>query len=84
MVAQGLLAVLLDDSYLGRSGWLWIVLGLAIGVPGALAVRRRSTRVADRPTSEDMVLAQPRSLAALRDTPITIVLVSVAAIHLFA
>lgn len=76
--------MLLDDSHLGRSGWLWIVLGLAIGVPGALSARRRSTRVTDRRTSEDMVPAQPRSLALLVGTPIAIVLASVAAIHLFA
>ncbi|MGJ9420927.1 HAAS signaling domain-containing protein [Aeromicrobium sp. CF3.5] len=84
LVAQGLFAVLLDDLYLGRSGWLWIVLGLAIGVPGALAVRRRSTRVADPRTGEDMVTGKPWAIGILVGTPIAIVLVSVAAIHLFA
>lgn len=83
LVAQGLFAVLLDDSYLGRSGWLWIALGLAIGVPGALAVRRRSTRVADPRTGEDMVPNKPWAIGVLVATPIAIVLACVVAIGLF-
>ncbi len=84
MVAQGLLAVLLDDQYLGRSGWLWIALGLVIGVPGALSVRRRSTRVADPRTGDDMVSGKPWAVAVLVGTPVAIVLVAVGAIGLFS
>ncbi len=83
LVSQGLFAVLLEDTYLGRSGWLWIIVGLAVGVPGALAVRRRSTRVADPRTGADMVPGRPWAISVMVGIPVAIVLVSVGAIRLF-
>lgn len=80
LVAQGLFAILLDDLYLGRSGWLWIALGLVIGALGTLVVSRWSTRVTDPRTGEDMVPLKPWAIGALIGLPVAMVLVSVASI----
>lgn len=72
-LAQGVFAVVLRHEYRGQSGWWFIALGLAIGLPGAIALARRSTPVRDPRTGADMVPANPRATAALVATPLLIV-----------
>ncbi|MBD8605656.1 hypothetical protein IFT73_02205 [Aeromicrobium sp. CFBP 8757] len=83
LLAQGLFAVLLDHLYWGRPGWVWIVAGLAIGVPGWLSVWRRSTSVRDPRTGTDLVPFSPGGLALLVGGPVVLVLGAVAAIRVW-
>ncbi|GAA1727306.1 HAAS signaling domain-containing protein [Aeromicrobium alkaliterrae] len=83
LVAQGGLAVLLGESYWGQSGWLWLALGLAIGVPGGISVWRRSTRVRDPRTGADLEPFSPGGLVVLIGSPIVVVLLAFAAIRIF-
>ena len=71
--AQGALALLLGESYLGQPGWLWLALGLLIGIPVAVNVLRRSTMVRDPRTGADMVPTSPWRLAALIGLPLALI-----------
>ncbi len=83
LIAQGGLAVLLGEQYWGRSGWVWLGLGLAIGIPGGISVWRRSTRVRDPRTGTDLVPFSPGGLVVLIGSPILLVLLAFAAIQIF-
>lgn len=83
LVAQGVLALLLGESVYGRSGWLWIALGLVIGIPGGVSVWRRSTRVRDPRNGSDLVPFSPGGLLMLIGGPIFLVLAAFAAIRIF-
>lgn len=82
-VAQGALDVLLGQQSLNQPGWVWLGLGLLIGLPGAIIVQRRSTRVRDPRTGADMVPMSGWGVGALIGTPIAIVLLAWGAIKLF-
>jgi len=80
LLTQGLLGLLLGQTYLGASGWVWIAAGLVIGVPGGLSVWRRSSRVRDPRTGEDLVPFSPGGLAVLLGLPVVVVLIAFALI----
>ena len=80
LLTQGLLGVLLGKTYLGVSGWVWIVAGLVIGVPGGVSVWRRSSRVRDPRTGEDLVRFSPGGLVVLLGLPVVVVLIAFALI----
>jgi hypothetical protein len=82
LVTQGILAVLLGRTHMGASGWVWIGMGLVIGVPGAVSVWRRSSRVRDPRTGEDLVGFSPGGLVVLLGLPVVVVLVAFALIKI--
>lgn len=73
-VAQGMLSLLLGQTYFGVTGWLWLVLGVVIAIPAAMRVRRRSSRVRDPRNGADMAPASPWGLATLVGLPVLLVL----------
>lgn len=81
-IAQGALALLLSEDYLGQTGWLWLALGLIIGIPAAVSVQRRSTRVRDSRTGDDMVPMSRWGLAALIGLPLALIAIAWAAIEI--
>lgn len=82
-VAQGALALLLGQTYLGQSGWLWLTFGLLVGIPAGVSVHRRSRRVRDPRTGADMLPLSRWGLAALIVPPVAIVLIAWALIEIF-
>lgn len=83
LVAQGVLSLLLGETFAGRSGWIWVVLGLVVGIPGGVSVWRRSTRVRDPRNGSDLVPFSPGALIMLIGGPIFLVLAAFAAIRIF-
>lgn len=81
-LAQGVLALLLGESYLGQPGLLWVAVGLVIGIPAGINVWRRSSRVLDPRTGEDLVPTSGWGLATLVGLPVLIVLVAFGLIRL--
>lgn len=75
-VAQGALAVLLGDAYLGQSGWLWLILGLSVALPTAITVRRRSSRIRDPRTGADMVPMARWTIVAFYAAPLVLILLA--------
>ncbi|MDO9378314.1 MAG: hypothetical protein Q7T56_05665 [Nocardioidaceae bacterium] len=74
-VGQGALALLLGEAYLGRSGWLWLGLGLVVGIPAGVRVHRRSSRVLDPRDGADLAPGSRWGVAVLVGLPIAVVLV---------
>ena len=83
-VAQGVLGLLLGQTYLNQSGWLWLGVGLVLALPSAVIVYRRSTRIRDPRTGRDMTPMSYWGLTALIGLPIALVLVAWGAIEIFA
>ncbi len=83
LVAQGALGLLLGETYLNQSGWLWLALGLVMALPSAVIVHRRSTRVRDPRTGQDMTPMSYWGLSALIGMPIGLVLLAWGAIEIF-
>ena len=83
LIAQGSLAVLLGEPFWGQPGWIWLVLGLAVGIPGGISVWRRSTRVRDPRTDADLEPFSAGGLLVLFGAPVLVVLVAFAAIRIF-
>lgn len=81
-VAQGALALLLHETYLGQPGWLWLALGLLFGIPAGVSVQRRSTRVRDPRTGADMVPMTRWGLIALIGLPLALILIAWGAIEI--
>ncbi|MGJ9414182.1 HAAS signaling domain-containing protein [Aeromicrobium sp. CF4.19] len=81
-LAQGALALLLGEQHWGQSGWVWVVAGIVVGIPGGLSVWRRSSRVRDPRGGSDLVPSSVSGLALLIGAPIALVLVAFAAIRL--
>ncbi|NYF98534.1 HAAS signaling domain-containing protein [Janibacter cremeus] len=81
-VALGGLSVLLGVDYLNQPGWLWLTMGLFIGVPAGVWVYRRSTRVRDPRTGADMLPMARWGLAVLIVPTLAIVLIAWIAIKL--
>lgn len=81
-IAQGALALLLSEDYLGQTGWLWLALGFIIGIPAAVSVQRRSTRVRDPRTGTDMVPMSRWGLAVLIGLPIALIAIAWTAIEI--
>lgn len=79
---QGALAMLLGQDYLGQPGWLSLAFGILIGIPLAVSVRRRSSRVRDPRTGRDMVPMSPWCLSGLIGLPVALILLAWAAIQL--
>ncbi len=82
-LAQGVLAVLLGETYLAQPGWFWVALGLGLCLPTALIVRRRSSRVRDPRTGADMVPISGWTLVGFFVIPMVPILLAWAAIALF-
>ncbi|MDQ2850054.1 MAG: hypothetical protein M3Y49_04850 [Actinomycetota bacterium] len=82
LVAQGALAQLLGETSFGRPGWVSLIIGLLVGAPTALVVRRRSTRVRDPRTGADMVPASGWELTTLIGLPVAVILIAWGAIEL--
>lgn len=82
-VAQGGLSILLGDTYLGQSGWLWLAFGLIVGVPAGVSVHRRSTRIRDPRTGADMMPLSRWGLAALIVPPIATIFIAWGLIEFF-
>lgn len=83
LLAQGALSWLLGETYLGRPGWVWVLVGLVVAVPAALRVRARSSRVRDPRTGSDLVPTPwwaPLLLVAL---PVGVVVVAYGAIRIW-
>ncbi|MGB3761872.1 MAG: hypothetical protein WA966_01515 [Ornithinimicrobium sp.] len=83
-IAQGALGLLLGETYLDQSGWLWLALGLVMALPSGVIVYRRSTRILDPRTGKDMTPASYWALAALIGLPILLVVVAWGVIAIFA
>jgi len=82
LLAQGMFNVALGTRTWGQPGWVWIGLALVIGIPGGFAVWRRSTRVRDPRTGEDLAPFTAGGLLALIGTPVVLVLAAVVAIRI--
>lgn len=76
LIAQGALALLMRGSYFDRPGWLWLGLGLLIGIPLAVHLQRRATSVRDPRTGEDMVPARPGERLILFGLPLALIAVA--------
>ncbi|GHE11438.1 HAAS signaling domain-containing protein [Klenkia taihuensis] len=74
LVAQGALAQLLGEEYRGLAGWVWVLVGLVVGIPAAVRVQRRSSRVRDPRTGADMVPSSPWGVVVLVAIPVVLVL----------
>lgn len=74
LVAQGALALLLGEEYRGLAGWVWVLVGLVVGIPAAVRVQRRSSRVRDPRTGADMVPSSPWGVVVLVAIPVVLVL----------
>ena len=70
LLAQGTLTLLFGTEYWGQPGWVWLGLGLVIGIPGGISVWRRSSRVRDPRTGADLVPFSPGAVLVLHGTPI--------------
>lgn len=82
-LAQGALALLLNETYLGQTGWLSLVLGLVIGIPVGFSLHRRSTRVRDPRTGADMVPMSRWGLTVLVGVPLALIVVAWLTIEIF-
>ncbi|SDP04832.1 hypothetical protein SAMN05660199_03104 [Klenkia soli] len=82
LIGQGAFAVLLGEPYWGRSGWLWLATGVALGVPPAYMVSRRSQEVRDPRTGEPLVRTPRWAAVGFYLIPVAIVLVGWVAVLL--
>jgi len=82
LIGQGAFAVLLDEPYLGRSGWLWLATGLVVGIPPAYMVSRRAREVRDPRTGRPLVRTPRWATLVFYAIPLLIVLIGWAAIEL--
>lgn len=76
LIAQGALGLLLGEHYLGRSGLLWLTIGVLIAIPVAIKVHRGSTPVRDPRTGADMMPMPRWAWVSLVGLPIGLILVS--------
>lgn len=83
-LAQGVLALLLAERYLGAEGWVWVLVGLVVAIPGVLQVRRRSRLVRDPRTGAELGPTPRWAPVTLVAIPIGIVLVAYTAIRLLS
>ncbi len=82
LIGQGAFAVLLGEPYLGRSGWLWLGIGIVVGIPPAVMVSRRSREVRDPRTGAPLVRTPRWAMLLFYAIPFLIVLAGWAAIEL--
>jgi membrane associated rhomboid family serine protease len=82
LIAQGAFALLLGEPYWGRSGWLWVVVGVAVGIPPAIMVGRRSREVLDPRTGEPLVRTPRWAPLVFFAIPVLLVLIGWVAIEL--
>lgn len=82
LLAQGLLAILLAQQVWGQSGWLWLALGLLVGVPVAVHVQRSSSWVRDPRTGDNMVPRSRWGAFVLVGLPLGLVLLAYVAIRM--
>lgn len=76
LLAQGTLALLFGSDYAGQPGWVWLGLGLVVGIPGAISVWRRSSRVRDPRTGADLVPFSPGGVLVLHGFPVLFALLA--------
>lgn len=81
-LAQGAFALLLDEPYLARSGWLWLAVGLVVALPPALMVSRRSVEVRDPRTGAPLVPSSRWAALGLVAVPVVVVLAAWVVIEL--
>jgi hypothetical protein len=75
LIGQGAFAVLLDETWLGRSGWLWLATGVVVGIPPAYMVSRRSREVLDPRTGRPLVRTPRWAAFTFYLIPVAIILV---------
>lgn len=82
LVAQGALSLLTGTRSWGQPGWLWLAIGLVIGIPTTIAVQRSSSQVRDPRTGADMVPMSRWAMALLVGVPILLIVAAWAVIEL--